>query len=124
MKLTGSIEINGLKIYAYHGVFEVEQKVGQWYHIDCILRYDLNSAAESDFIDKAIDYAAVSQIIKDEMKISSKLIENVAARVGQKILNAFPLIYGGSIKLTKINPPIGMNLDSVSVNLEFKQENK
>lgn len=44
----GLIELNGLEVYAYHGVHEVEQLVGQWYEVNLSLTTDFCQAEEKD----------------------------------------------------------------------------
>ena len=76
-----TICLNNIEIYAYHGVFEVEQKVGQWYTVNLEIDVDFSEAALNDDLNGTIDYAQLNNIIREEMAINSKLIEHVANRI-------------------------------------------
>ena len=90
--MMGLIEINGLEVYAYHGVHEVEQIVGQWYELNLSLSVDFKKAEENDDLSGTVDYSLINDLIHAEMKISSKLIEHVAGRIKTKIQTQFSSI--------------------------------
>jgi dihydroneopterin aldolase len=114
-----TICLNNIKVYAKHGVFEVEQKVGQWYLINLEIDVDFSEAAMNDDLNGTIDYSELNRIVREEMAISSKLIEHVANRTANKILDTFPQIEEGSISIAKLNPPVDGEMESVEVVLEF-----
>jgi dihydroneopterin aldolase len=111
----GLITIKGLQIYAYHGVHEVEQIVGQWYEINLILSVDFKKAEDNDDLQGTIDYSIVNEIVLSEMKIKSKLIEHVGGRIKSKIQSIFPSITSGEVSITKLNPPVKGSLYSVAI---------
>ena len=113
--MTTTIEISKLKIYAYHGVFEQEQKVGNLFEVTLQVDYPFENAMDSDNLDDTASYAQMCEIIKSEMKITSKLLEVVAGRTIKALKKEFPKISGGVIKISKMNPPISMQMESVSV---------
>jgi len=115
----GLIELNGLKVFAYHGVHEVEQLVGQWYTLDLKLVIDFSSAEENDELIGTLDYSQVSDLVTSEMKIKSKLIEHVAARIKKAIQKQYPTISSGAIRISKLNPPVKSALESVAVVTKF-----
>jgi dihydroneopterin aldolase len=80
-----TIEVNGIKIYAFHGCLPEEEKIGGHYTVDVMLNTDFTLAALNDDLDKTIDYVDVNRIVCEEMAIRSKLIEHV----GQRILDRF-----------------------------------
>jgi dihydroneopterin aldolase len=114
-----TICLNNIKVHAKHGVFEVEQTVGQWYLINLEIDVDFSEAAINDDLNGTIDYSILNKIIRDEMAISSKLIEHVANRIVNKIVDTFPDIEEGSISIAKLNPPVDGEMESVEVVLEF-----
>ena len=78
-----TIEVNGIKIYAFHGCLPEEEKIGGHYSVDVMLNTNFAEAANSDDLNKTIDYCDVNKIIVEERAIRSKLIEHV----GQRIVN-------------------------------------
>lgn len=117
--LQSSITIKGLRVYAYHGVFPQENRVGNYFSVDAVLRFPCPDAVESDDLDTTINYADVVEIIKDEMAITSKLIEHVAGRIQRAVTAGFPQITGGEISVTKECPPITAELESVTFTLTW-----
>ena len=114
-----TICLNNIEVYAYHGVFEVEQKVGQWYIVNLEIEVDFSEAAINDDLKWTIDYSKVNDIIREEMAIKSKLIENVAHRISNCILETFPNIEGGTLSIAKKNPPVQGEMESVEVVIEM-----
>lgn len=114
-----TICLNNIEVYAYHGVFEVEQKVGQWYIVNLEIDVDFSEAAINDELKGTIDYSKVNNIIREEMTIKSKLVENVAHRIANCILETFPNIEGGTLSIAKKNPPVQGEMESVEVVIEL-----
>lgn len=109
------IFIENIKIFAYHGVFEQEKKVGNYFLINLKLTLDLKKAIASDYLEDTISYADIYELVKLEMKIPSKLIEHIAGRIMSKIKNSYPNIEEVEIKLSKLNPPLGGQVEAASV---------
>ena len=113
--MKSSIRLNKMKFYAFHGVMEQEQKVGNTYIIDLKLYTDLSNASETDNLQDTINYAEIYNIVKTEMEIPSKLLEHVAGRILRKIKTVFPLIEKVEICLAKERPPMGGEVESAAV---------
>lgn len=111
----GLVELKGIEVYAYHGVHPTEQEIGQWYVVDVSLETDFRQAENTDLLSGTIDYSEINQIVLNEMKISSKLIEHVGGRIKLKIKTKYPAITAGTVKITKLNPPVDGKINSVNV---------
>lgn len=109
------ITVEGIKVYAYHGCLEEESKIGTNYVVDVIMETDFTEAAKNDDLNKTIDYVVVYDIVKTQMAIRSKLIE----QVGQRIVNELKKTLSGlnkiEVKVTKLNPPMNGNVERVSI---------
>ncbi|MBX7094363.1 MAG: dihydroneopterin aldolase [Flavobacteriales bacterium] len=114
----GIVSIKGQRVYAYHGCLEEEALVGTEYRIDVDIHLDFTKASISDDLTETADYVVVAAIVKEEMAIRSKLIEQVAYRIIGRIRGVYPKADKVVICLQKINPPAGADLDYVSVTLE------
>ncbi len=108
------IEIRGLKIYAYHGCSEQEQTVGNEFSVDLVIRFDADLAMRTDRLDSTINYGDVVEVIKAEMAIPSKLIENVAYRIAVAVQRRFGIVESGEVRVSKLCPPMGVQLDCVT----------
>lgn len=112
------IYLEDVKIYAYHGVLPEENIIGTYYLLNVEIHTDLWKAAESDHLDDTISYADINEIIHDEMKISSKLLEHVAGRIISKIHEKFKEISYIRLKITKTSPPMKGEMKGAGIELE------
>ena len=114
----GLIQIEGMEFYAYHGHFEEERIVGNDFIIDLTFETNLKPAAESDDIVDAVNYQEIYNIIKEEMKIKSALLENIADRIIDAIYVEFPdEVECVKVKVSKMNPPLNGKIRNVSITM-------
>ena len=114
----GLIGVEGLQFYSHHGYYKEEQVLGGKYVVDIYMKVDLNEAAESDQLNKTIDYEQIYQITKVEMEAHSKLIEHVCMRIRDAIRSRFSNISYIKVRVSKHNPPLKGNVERVFVELE------
>jgi dihydroneopterin aldolase len=112
------IQLEDVKIYAYHGVLEEETILGTYYWVNLEIHANLWKASTSDDLSDTINYAIINEILHQEMAIPSQLLEHVAGRILTKINQNFPQISFGKVKITKTNPPMKGEMKGVSVQLE------
>lgn len=113
-----TIIVEGIKLYAYHGCLEEEAKIGGNYIVDVYMITDFSEAANSDDLNKTIDYCTVYEIVKKEMAIRSKLIEQVCQRIHSKLKITFSGLHSLKVKVTKLTPPMNGDVEKVSVVIE------
>ncbi len=108
-----------MEFFAYHGHFEEETKVGNYFRVNLEIKCDTLKAEASDNLDDALNYVEIYELIKSEMDKPSKLIENVAKRIIDALFAQFASqILFARVEIEKMNPPIGGKMESVSVVLE------
>lgn len=113
-----TIEVNGIKVYAFHGCLEEEGKIGGNYLVDVMLNTNFSIAAKTDDLTLTIDYVDINKIVCEEMAIRSKLIEHVGQRIINRIKQEIKNIDYLKIKVTKICPPINGDVDNVAIIIE------
>ena len=113
--IMGKIQVNNIKVYSNHGCLEEEAKIGSWYRVDVEVAADLSKSAKTDELSDTVDYVHLNHIVKQEMAIRSKLLEEVAQRILNRFFSEIQLINKGTIKVAKINPPIGGNVEEVVI---------
>lgn len=113
----GTIKIKNIRLYAYHGCMVEEGKIGSDYRVDLSVKANLKKSAETDDLEDTVDYVHLTQIVRDEMAIRSKLLEEVAKRILDRIFNELPLVKKGSVAVSKLNPPIGGNVAMVTIEM-------
>jgi dihydroneopterin aldolase len=116
MELT--IDLNGMKFYACHGVSPQETLVGNDFTVDISYTFAAETALESDELHDTVNYAEVYGIVKAEMERPSRLLEHVAGRIFHALRAAFPQLTRLKVKLSKLNPPVGGEMYSASVTVE------
>ncbi len=111
----GLIKLKNIKIYAYHGCLVEEKKIGSDYRVDLKIKADLSKSAISDRLSDTVDYVHLNRIVKEEMAIRSKLLEHAAERILVRILDELSMVEKATVEVSKINPPIGGNVEMVSI---------
>lgn len=117
---TVTIEINRLRIHSRHGVYAQERIVGNEFEVNVRLVYPAEDAVRTDNLEATLNYAEACDIIKHVMSEPSALLEHVCGRIRAALLERFPLISRGSIRVAKLNPPVeSTRLESVAVELTW-----
>lgn len=115
-KMMDKIKIKDLEVYANHGVFPEETKLGQKFLVSADLYTDVRKAGCTDELEESTDYGAVCHFITEYLqKHTWKLIESVAENLTREMLLTYPLIREAEIEIKKPWAPIGLPLQSVSV---------
>ena len=113
-----TIQLAGMRFYAFHGCFEEEQKIGTHFIVDVTLTYDAEAAIDNDDVEKSVNYLLVYSTIQKVMNEPRHLIETVADHIVSKIKNDFPQVQHVSVKLCKLNPPLDGKTEYVAVKME------
>ena len=111
----GQIQIENMEFYSFHGHFKEEQIVGNKFIVDLTIETDMKIPAESDNLKDAVNYQRVYDIIKLQMEKNSHLLEHIAGRILNAIYAEMEGIQKVTVKVSKMNPPIGGKIGSVSV---------
>jgi len=114
----GTIKISNIRVYAYHGCLVEEGKIGSEYRVDLSVKANLKPSAKTDQLSDTVDYVHLNKIVREEMAVRTKLLETVADLILDRILLEIPLVNKAKIKVSKLNPPIGGNVEMVSVIME------
>lgn len=111
----GIIRIDDMEFYAFHGHYKEEQIVGNKFLIDLEIETDLEVAGLSDRLEDATDYTIACRVVKMEMEKKSKLLENIAKRILDSLYLNLKNIKKATVRIKKLNPPVGTKVGSVSV---------
>lgn len=113
----GIIKVTNIQVYAYHGCLIEEGKIGSDYRVDVEVKANLKPSAQSDHLKDTVDYVHINRIVKEEMGIRSKLLEHVARRILDRILGEISIANEATVAVSKINPPIGGNVEQVTIEM-------
>lgn len=112
------IKIQGLEIFAHHGVYPEENALGQKFVVCATLYTNTRKAGITDNLEHSINYGEVSHFIKRFMEEHTfKLLEAVAERLTQELLLHYPLLQKVDLEIQKPWAPVGLPLDTVSVEI-------
>jgi dihydroneopterin aldolase len=114
----GLIQIENMEFYAFHGHYKEEQIVGNRFLVDLTIETDMSIPSKSDNLKDAVNYQKAYQIVKTEMERKSHLLENIAGRILDALYSEMTGIKKATIKVSKLNPPIGGRIGSVSIVME------
>jgi len=116
--MTDQIRIQNLEVYAHHGVFPEEAKLGQKFLVDAVLYADLRMAGSTDHISDSVDYGFVCHYITEFMKENTyKLLESVAEHLAEALLLELPKTDSVELEIKKPWAPIALPLDTASVKI-------
>ncbi|MCI7321913.1 MAG: 2-amino-4-hydroxy-6-hydroxymethyldihydropteridine diphosphokinase [Lachnospiraceae bacterium] len=110
------IRIKNLEVFGNHGVFPEENKLGQKFLVSAVLYTDTREAGLTDDLTKSIHYGEVSHFITKYMRENTyQLIESVAEQLARALLLEYERLEWIDIEIQKPWAPIGLPLESVSV---------
>lgn len=114
----GTIKLKNIRTFSYHGCLVEEGKIGSDYSVDLEVKTDLRKSCISDDLADTVDYVLLNQIVVEEMAVRSDLLEHVAYRIIIRIFAEAPSVSRIKIGVSKINPPIGGDVEAVTIELE------
>ena len=117
------INVTKLALFAYHGVNDEEQRIGQRFYIDMSLIVAPVSATRSDRLEDTISYEDVIHCAEDAfLEKKYRTIERAAYAVGSAIMEQFPTIQNLSVTVHKPSAPVAAIFDDVAVTVDFSRD--
>jgi dihydroneopterin aldolase len=114
-----SIIINGLRVFAFHGVNAEEKENGQTFEIDLVAKADLKKACESDNLRDTVSYAKIIKtVIRVMTEEKNDLIERAAQRVAQALLEEYEMLASVEVTLKKPDAPIKADFNYTAIKIE------
>ncbi len=81
--------------------------MGNEFSIDVEVEASITGAAENDDLGGTVNYATIYYLLQAEMKKPTQLLEALAYRMGNRIMNQFDTVISVKLRLRKLNPPMG-----------------
>ncbi|TDU43521.1 dihydroneopterin aldolase [Gelidibacter sediminis] len=120
--IMGVIKVENIRVFAHHGCLQEETKIGSDYRVDLKIKANLQPSANSDKLSDTVDYVLLNRIIKEEMRVPSYLLETVAKRILNRIFKEDQLVTKATVSVSKLNPPIGGDVEKVTIKLSEKRK--
>lgn len=118
----GIIKVENIRVFAYHGCLKEETKIGSDYRVDLKVSAILQTSAKTDRLSDTVDYVFLNKVVREEMNIASHLLETVAKRILNRILKEDILVKKATVWVSKLNPPIGGDVESVTIKMSKKRK--
>jgi dihydroneopterin aldolase len=118
----GIIKVENIRVFAHHGCLTEETKIGSDYRVDLEVKADLQTSAKTDLLRHTVDYVFLNRIIREEMLIPSHLLETVAKRILKRIFKEDSLVKKATVSVSKLNPPIGGDVEMVTIKMTEKRK--
>ncbi|MDH5525852.1 MAG: dihydroneopterin aldolase [Nitrospirota bacterium] len=104
---TDRLTIHNIAFTAPCGVFSEERESGMRYRADLTLMMDTSTAAASDRLEDAVDYAAVAKAVVETATGAERfLVERMAADIADVVLTRFAPVMEVDLAVTKVAPPV------------------
>lgn len=114
------IVLEGLEFHARHGVYETEGVLGSRFIVDAELHYDF--AGLPDDLDQAVNYAAVYEVIRQEVTENRhQLIEVLTDQIARRVLQEQPRLKSVTVRVHKPFAPIPGVFRDVYAELTLEQ---
>lgn len=120
--MSDSILITGIHGFGYHGVFDHERRDGQDFYVDVSMQVNLLAASISDDIEDTVNYGLISELVVNEITSNPvSLIEKLAGRIAEKILNTQEKAIEVSITVHKPQAPVSVKVSDIAVTITRKR---
>ncbi|MCZ8182233.1 MAG: dihydroneopterin aldolase [Beijerinckiaceae bacterium] len=117
--ITGDvIRLSRIGIFAYHGVYEEEGRLGQRFYLTLELGLDLGPAGRSDDLNQTVSYADIATRVQ-EIAVSQRfqIIEALAEAIAGDLLANFPRLREVAVTVEKPHAAVMAILETLSVTI-------
>ena len=115
--------IDNLEVFANHGLFQEENKLGQKFIFDIECELNYKKAMFSDEMTDSISYADIAEVVvKTATTNTFNLLERLAGEILKNIFTEFSQIENIKLKINKPGAPIKYHFEKCGVEVEVSRE--
>ena len=115
--------IDNLEVFANHGLFEEENKLGQKFIFDIECELNYKNAMFSDEMTDSISYADIAEVVVETaMTNTFNLLERLAGEILKNIFTEFSQIKNIKLKINKPGAPIKYHFERCGVEVNVSRE--
>ncbi|WP_042228092.1 dihydroneopterin aldolase [Paenibacillus popilliae] len=117
------MQLHRMEFFGKHGVFAEERTLGQRWIVDLDLQIDLQKAGQSDKLEDSVHYGEVFYSVKSIVEEQSYLlVEALAERIAETLLDGYPAIQVAHVRVTKPHPPFDIHFQGVTIDITRARE--
>lgn len=118
------IKIKDLEVYANHGLFEEEKKLGQKFLISVEIGMSFRDCAIEKNLNRSIDYGKLSHELYNFFRDETEdLVETLGYKLTKFIFDNYEIAKSVDLEIKKPWAPINLPLDSASIRCTKKRRN-
>lgn len=115
--------IDNLEVFANHGLFEEENKLGQKFIFDIECELNYKKAMFSDEMTDSISYADIAEVVVMTATTNTfNLLERLAGEILKNIFTEFSQIENINLKINKPGAPIKYHFKKCGVEVNVSRE--
>lgn len=121
--MKSSIYVNGISVYAKHGVFKEENILGQKFIFDIECQLDYRLAMKNDDLAFSVSYGHITELVYQVASENTyKLLEKLSYEIIREIFEKFAIIEKVSLTINKPNAPIEKIFSSCGTKIEMTRD--
>ncbi len=112
------VSLGGMEFYAYHGCYDLEQRVGNRFVVDLEISTKL-TLPQCDDVEQMVSYLTAYQVVEEQMRKTQRTIERVALNIIEALKSGDGRIASVKCRVSKLSPPLGGKVAKASVEFEM-----
>lgn len=119
------LTLSRLAVFAYHGAYPEEERLGQRFFISVTCHLDLGPAGLTDDHERSVNYEQIAVLVNElATKRRFQTIEGLAEAIAGGLLSTFPLVQAVTVRVEKPEAPLPFIFDSVAVEIERRRSDE
>jgi dihydroneopterin aldolase len=110
------INLEGLRFYCFHGVYEEEKIVGGWFRVDANVSVHVKKTIEE--LEDVVNYVSIYDVIREEMNKPRPMLEQIASTMIDEVFELDKRIKKMKVTICKETPPIPQMQGSISIRMK------
>jgi dihydroneopterin aldolase len=112
------IRIRKLAVFAYHGIFDEEARLGQRFLISVDCGIDLKQAGTHDDIEASVSYAEMAEKLQEIATMERfRTLEGLGERIARDLLRLYPRMTEIEVTVEKPGAPIPALFETMEIHL-------
>ena len=117
------ISLEGMRFFGFHGLYPSEKVSGNQFEVDIWIDIGKDKLPQSESIDATVDYAKVYETVRTIMGDRVDLLETLVSKIGNSVIRQHPEAVVVTVKVSKLNPPLGGQCVRSAVLHSFQRSN-